>query len=1032
MKSNLARTITISLFGSLLVSCNSGTGNQTITPQNQTVEINGSELTQYANPNILTSTSLNSSSKVATSCLTATDLAFSSSSTVWYMSGSFKINNTCTSSEQIAGIKVILVGGKTNDSWTGGAFSVNSFSPWLGSSPNYTTATNANQLILTINNTYNLAANQSITANFGYARNNVQLTTTGATIAIGGGITPTPTPTPTPSPSPTPATTVNLNIAVNSSALGSTCTQSKPCSITINLLNSNGSIYKNITTITNSTGSNNYSLQNLTPASYTLSVNGLPSNATASYTPSNVVQLTAGQTAQAGVNLNLTNPVSNCLSTTMNALSTSAWWVSGSFTVNNSCNTIQQLKGTTIAVNSSSTSDIISNFQVNSTSPYFADFASVITSSNTALLTVVNGSATIAANGSLNVSFGYSPQGKLLTGSLNASVNGATPVADSSLQITVDSSGIANYCKASAPCNIPVVLSSQNGSFSKTLTTITTTTGKSIFNISNLNTGTYILSSNNLPTDLIGNYTPSSNIQLAAGESRIMSVNYSIKPATTGTLNFTVINPQASLFTQESIPITIAGANGSTSIQAKFGQAQAVTLTAGSYSLSLNGLASASKGVYYKYSQPATNISVNNTTAIGNIIATIESNLVTNTININGLAAGDNVTLAFSDNKYAFNTEILTSTNESVTISNIYKFINGDTVTLNIITSNKYQTIAPLTISVAANKSYTINLAKVQTPSQQIVGYFETWMARATWESATYSLAKIPAYVGIIPIAFAKPDSTYTAGSYNYTGAGLGITATKDVTLGAIKLAQAKGQKLLLSVGGATYPNFGAINVPALMSLVKDLGIDGIDLDYEADTSGCSNLNTNSLSCPTDSQMINIINQLRSGLDQIQASTGRKMYLTAAVWSIGAYGTPGYPTTQYGPVGSKTALWVNPLKQVGSKFDMLFLMSYDAGNASTTGYRPLDALKAYKALYSGPVYLGVEVPPEAWGGNVTTPDQALSYASSAVQLGGAGTMIWALQLQGNANGIAVNSMSYLQPICRLYNLPNCDQAIPLN
>ncbi len=511
-----------------------------------------------------------------------------------------------------------------------------------------------------------------------------------------------------------------------------------------------------------------------------------------------------------------------------------------------------------------------------------------------------------------------------------------------------------------------------------------------------------------------------------------MSVNYSIKPATTGTLNFTVINPQASLFTQESIPVTIAGTNGSSSIQAKFGQTQAVTLTAGSYSLSLSGLASASKGVYYKYSQPAASISVNNNTALGNIAAALESNLVNNTININGLAAGDNVTLAFSDNKYAFNTETLTSTNESVTISNIYKFINGDTVTLNIITSNKYQTIAPLTISVAANKSYTINLAKVQTPSQQIVGYFETWMARATWESATYSLAKIPAYVGIIPIAFAKPDSTYTADSYNYTGAGLGITATKDVTLGAIKLAQAKGQKLLLSVGGATYPNFGAINVPALMSLVKDLGIDGIDLDYEADTSGCSNLNTNSLSCPTDSQMINIINQLRSGLDQIQASTGRKMYLTAAVWSIGAYGTPGYPTTQYGPVGSKTALWVNPLKQVGSKFDMLFLMSYDAGNASTTGYRPLDALKAYKALYSGPVYLGVEVPPEAWGGNVTTPDQALSYASSAVQLGGAGTMIWALQLQGNANGIAVNSMSYLQPICRLYNLPNCDQAIPLN
>ena len=1032
MKSNLAKIIGLGIFGFLIASCNNGSGNQSTTSQSETVNINGSELTQYANPNVLTSTSDISSSKAATSCLSATGLVFNSSSTVWYTSGSFKINNTCSNSEQIAGTKVILTGGKTNDSWTGGAFSVNSFSPWLGSSPNYTTATSSNQLILTINNTYNLSANQSITANFGYARNNVQLTTTGATVAISGGITPTPTPTPTPSPSPTPVTTANLNIAINSSALSSTCTQSKPCNIGINLLNSNGSIYKNIATITNSTGSNNYSLQNLTPASYTLSVNGLPSEATVNYIPSSVVQLTAGQTAQAGVNLNLTNPVNNCLSTTMNTPTVSAWWVSGSFTINNICNTVQQLNGTTIAVNSNNSSDIISSFQVNSTSPYFADFASIITSSNTALLTVVNSSATIAANASLNVNFGYSPQGKLLTGNLIASINGATPVADSSLQVTVDSSEIANYCKASAPCNIPVVLSSQNGSFSKTLTTITTTTGKSIFNISNLNTGTYILSSNNLPTDLIASYTPSSNIQLAAGESKIMSVNYTIKPATTGTLGFTVINPQTSLFTQESIPVTIAGTNGSTSIQAKFGQAQTLTLTAGSYSVSLNGLASASKGVYYKYPQPTANITVNNTTAIGNITASTESNLVSNTININGLAAGDNVTLAFSDNKYAFNTETLNSINESVTISNIYKFINGDTVTLNVITNNKYQTIAPLTISVAANKSFTINLTKVQTPNQQIVGYFETWMARATWESATYSLAKIPAYIGIIPIAFAKPDSVYTAGSYNYTGAGLGINATKDVTLGAIKLAQAKGQKLLLSVGGATYPNFGAINVPALMNLVKDLGIDGIDLDYEADTAGCSNLNTNSLSCPTDSQMINIINHLRSGLDQLQASTGKKMYLTAAVWSIGAYGTQGYPTTQYGPVGSKTALWVNPLKQVGSKFDMLFLMSYDAGNASTTGYKPLDALKAYKALYSGPVYLGVEVPPEAWGGNVTTPDQAVSYATSAAQLGGAGTMIWALQVQGTANGVSVNSMSYLQPICRLYNLTNCDEAIPLN
>jgi chitinase len=323
------------------------------------------------------------------------------------------------------------------------------------------------------------------------------------------------------------------------------------------------------------------------------------------------------------------------------------------------------------------------------------------------------------------------------------------------------------------------------------------------------------------------------------------------------------------------------------------------------------------------------------------------------------------------------------------------------------------------------------------TPSThgQIVGYFETWQATATWESTTYSIANIPSYVNIMPLAFARPDSTYVAGSYNFNAAGLGIAATPAVAIGAIKLAQAKGQKVLLSVGGATYQKFSALNVPATIALVKDLGLDGIDIDFEPSSGSCSNLNTNQLSCPTDSQLISIITQLRAGLDGLRPD----MILTAAVWSIGAYGTPSYPTTIYGPVGNNSGIWVNPLKQVGDKLNYLFLMSYDAGVYTPTGtrctsaacYDPTAALKAYLSLFSGPVYQGIEVPPEAWGGNVSTPANDVTLASTAASNGGSGIMIWALQVQGDG----YTSNSYLQPICLLYNTGNaslCNQTIPQN
>ncbi len=162
------------------------------------------------------------------------------------------------------------------------------------------------------------------------------------------------------------------------------------------------------------------------------------------------------------------------------------------------------------------------------------------------------------------------------------------------------------------------------------------------------------------------------------------------------------------------------------------------------------------------------------------------------------------------------------------------------------------------------------------------------------------------------------------------------------------------------------------------------------------------------------------------------------MILTAAVWSTGAYGTTDYPTNKYGPNGDNSGIWINPLKQVGNKLDDIFLMSYDAGVYTPTGtactagacYDPSAALKAYISIYSGPVYQGIEVPPEAWGGNVSTPAKGVALATTASSNGGAGIMIWALQVQGGG----YTSNSFLQPICQLFNPSSslCTQLIPLN
>ena len=53
--------------------------------------------------------------------------------------------------------------------------------------------------------------------------------------------------------------------------------------------------------------------------------------------------------------------------------------------------------------------------------------------------------------------------------------------------------------------------------------------------------------------------------------------------------------------------------------------------------------------------------------------------------------------------------------------------------------------------------------------------------------------------------------------------------------------------------------------------------------------------------------------------------------------------------------------------------------------------------------------MGVEVPPEAWGGHVITLEEARDIAAYVKAKGGAGLMIWSLQKPGTPSAQALST-----------------------
>ena len=169
-------------------------------------------------------------------------------------------------------------------------------------------------------------------------------------------------------------------------------------------------------------------------------------------------------------------------------------------------------------------------------------------------------------------------------------------------------------------------------------------------------------------------------------------------------------------------------------------------------------------------------------------------------------------------------------------------------------------------------------------PPHAIIAYQDSWNDVPVASAADSTLATLPDYISVIDLAFANPALIYP-GDLNLSQTGLQYRVPGWFLRDAIALLKTRNPhiKVLLSVGGAAYTDWQNLNEAAVVHLVGDLGADGVDIDFEPQHPGCAAAKDAHVQCATDPLWGQLVERFRAVLP-------RPAVLTAAVWSVGAYG----------------------------------------------------------------------------------------------------------------------------------------------
>jgi chitinase len=297
------------------------------------------------------------------------------------------------------------------------------------------------------------------------------------------------------------------------------------------------------------------------------------------------------------------------------------------------------------------------------------------------------------------------------------------------------------------------------------------------------------------------------------------------------------------------------------------------------------------------------------------------------------------------------------------------------------------------------------------TPSGKLfVGYYQTWSDAWKANGADTVLAHLPSYVNVVNLAFMQPNTSYSAGSLSLGGTGIGVPydgPTLKAAIAALHRAN-PSTKVMISVGGATFTGWSSFNAQAVAAFVNDFGLDGVDIDYEPTNPNCASTGQK-VTCPSsDAEYVAVVSSMRAAMP-------RPKWLSIAAWSVGAYGEnqwSGAPPT--GSAYEGIALAVLKSSSAAAALDLVNVMSYDASAA----YNPRQALAAYQYYFKGRIAMGIEVPPEAWGGHVYTVTEIDSLADAVNGSSAAGLMLWSIQKPGPAQQFATS-------MCTKLGLGNC-------
>jgi hypothetical protein len=298
--------------------------------------------------------------------------------------------------------------------------------------------------------------------------------------------------------------------------------------------------------------------------------------------------------------------------------------------------------------------------------------------------------------------------------------------------------------------------------------------------------------------------------------------------------------------------------------------------------------------------------------------------------------------------------------------------------------------------TTSSGSGSTLTVGQVANPNgRYFAGYYPTWSDNwftvTNWDGTKKSdndiynasnFAKVPGVYTHVMVAFAQPNFTWSGMAANsWSGTGINFNATPADIKEVIRILHILKKKVVLAVGGATYNSWSALTAEAgstggptkaaLTQFMRDMGIDGLDVDFEL--AGADSA--------TVSQYAGAIQAMREASD----AAGAGHILTVAAWSTGSdyiAGTqsdPGYPgTLSYwgGSAGRERLAFKYTVmsgslagRKIGTLFDVVNIMAYDA---QTYHYDPVTAFDQYRALVpsSTVVSVGLEIPPEGWAGGV--------------------------------------------------------------